>query len=212
GEVPMDLQSKLLRVLQEGEFDQLGATITSKVDVRVIAATNRNLEDMVNEGKFREDLYYRLNVFPIRNIPLRERKEDIPLLAQFFLEKYAAKAGKSFKRLSKKTIDQLMKYSFPGNIRELENLIERAVIVEDGTTLFPGDWMPAMKTSKVTLTAFKSFEDMQRDYIYEVLQSTNGKVSGAGGAAEILEMKDKTLFAKMKKLGIEKKMIVKKEE
>lgn len=212
GEVPMDLQSKLLRVLQEGEFDQLGATTTSKVDVRVIAATNRNLEEMVNEGKFREDLYYRLNVFPIRNIPLRERKEDIPMLAQFFLEKYAAKAGKSFKRLSKKTIDQLMRYPFPGNIRELENLIERAVIIEDGTTLFPGDWMPAAKTPNVIPTAFKSFDEMQRDYIYEVLLSTNGKVSGAGGAAEILKMKDKTLFAKMKKLGIEKKMLIKKDE
>lgn len=211
GEVPLDLQAKLLRVLQEGEFDQLGSTRTSKVDVRVVAATNRNLEDMVSEGKFREDLYYRLNVFPIRNIPLRERKEDISFLAQFFLQKYTVKAGKSFKRLSKKAIEKLMLYDFPGNIRELENLIERAVIVEDGTTLFPGSWMPENKQVKSRTNSFKSFEEMQRDYIYEVLVSTNGKVSGVGGAAEVLNMKDKTLFARMKKLGIEKKLILKKD-
>ena len=207
GEIPIDLQPKLLRVLQEGEFDQLGATKNTKVNVRVIAATNRNLEEMVEEGKFREDLYYRLNVFPIQNIPLRKRKEDIPLLAQFFLEKYTAKAGKSFKRLSKKTIQLLMNYSFPGNIRELENLIERAVIVEEGTTLFPGSWMPANKVSTVMDDSFKSFEDMQKDYIQRVLVSTKGKVSGPGGAAEILKIKDKTLFAKMKKLGIEKRIV-----
>nr|MDJ0646494.1 sigma 54-interacting transcriptional regulator [Flavobacteriaceae bacterium] len=128
GEVPIDLQAKLLRVLQEGEFDQLGNTAITKVDVRIIAATNRDLQEMVKKGTFREDLYYRLNVFPIENIPLRARKEDIPLLAQFFLDKYSTKAGKAFRRLSKKTISRLMDYNFPGNIRELENLIERAVI------------------------------------------------------------------------------------
>ncbi|MEL7001844.1 MAG: sigma 54-interacting transcriptional regulator [Bacteroidota bacterium] len=208
GEVPIEMQAKLLRVLQEGEFDILGGN-TVKVDVRIVAATNRNLDKMVEEGTFREDLYYRLNVFPIHNIPLRERKDDIPFLAQFFLEKYSAKAGKPFKRISKKTIDLFMRYSFPGNIRELENLIERAVIVEEGNTLFPGSWMPASKMAKVVDDSFKSFEDMQKDYIQRVLVSTNGKVSGPGGAAEILDMKDKTLFAKMKKLGIEKKVVVK---
>lgn len=208
GEMPIDLQSKLLRVLQEGEFDELGGTKTKKVDVRVIAATNRHLEDMIKEGTFREDLYYRLNVFPIHNIPLRARKEDIPLLAQFFLEKYSAKAGKAFKRLSKKTIDVLMNYNFPGNIRELENLIERAVIVESGTTLNPGSWMP--KTDLLTATdEFKSFEALQRDYIIEVLNYTDWRVSGKKGAATILNMKDKTLFAKMKRLGIEKQVVLK---
>ena len=208
GEMPIDLQSKLLRVLQEGEFDELGGSKTIKVDVRVMAATNRNLEEMIKEGAFREDLYYRLNVFPIHNIPLRARKEDIPLLAQFFLEKYAAKAGKAFKRLSKKTIDVLMNYNFPGNIRELENLIERAVIVESGTTLNPGSWMP--KTDILTATdEFRSFEALQRDYIIEVLNYTDWRVSGKKGAATILNMKDKTLFAKMKRLGIEKKVILK---
>ncbi|MEH6537736.1 MAG: sigma 54-interacting transcriptional regulator [Psychroserpens sp.] len=205
GEMPIDLQSKLLRVLQEGEFDELGGTKTIKVDVRVIAATNRNLEEMIKEGAFREDLYYRLNVFPIYNIPLRARKEDIPLLAQYFLEKYSAKAGKAFKRLSKKTITALMAYSFPGNIRELENLIERAVIVESGTTLNPGQWIPNTDVL-VSADDFKSFEAMQRDYIIKTLNYTNWRVSGNKGAATILNMKDKTLFAKMKRLGIEKQV------
>jgi transcriptional regulator with GAF, ATPase, and Fis domain len=207
GEVPIDLQSKLLRVLQEGEFDQLGATKTSKVDVRVIAATNRDLEEMVKEGSFREDLFYRLNVFPIHNIPLRARKEDIPLLAQLFLERYSAKAGKSFKRLSKKTIDLLMNYNFPGNIRELENLIERAVIIESGTTLKPGSWLPTTQGT-TSSDEFKSLEDTQRDYIIEVLNYTNWRVSGPQGAARILDMNDKTLFAKMKRLGIKKKIVL----
>ena len=208
GEMPIDLQSKLLRVLQEGEFDELGGTKTIKVDVRVIAATNRHLEEMIKEGAFRADLYYRLNVFPIYNIPLRARKEDISLLAQYFLEKYSAKAGKAFKRLSKKTIAVLMAYSFPGNIRELENLIERAVIVESGTTLNPGQWMPNTDVL-VSTDDFKSFEALQRDYIIEILNFTDWRVSGKRGAATILNMKDKTLFAKMKRLGIEKQVILK---
>jgi PAS domain S-box-containing protein len=207
GEVPLELQAKLLRVLQEGEFDVLGGS-TVKVDVRIIAATNRDLEKMVQEGLFREDLYYRLNVFPIHNIPLRERTEDIPLLAQSFLEEYAAKAGKRFTRISKKTLRVLMQYSFPGNIRELKNLIERAVIVEQGPTLFPGSWFPASKVEKTAKPGFITFEQMQRDYIVQVLKETKGKVSGPGGAAEILDIKDKTLYAKIKKLGIEKKTVI----
>jgi len=208
GEMPIDLQSKLLRVLQEGEYDELGGSRTIKVDVRVIAATNRKLEEMINEGTFREDLYYRLNVFPIFNIPLRDRKEDIPLLAQFFLEKYSAKAGKAFKRLSKKTVDALMAYNYPGNIRELENLIERAVIVESGTTLNIGSWMPTeLKTNKPL--ELLTFEEIQTQHIIEVLKRTKGKVSGVNGAAGILDMNAKTLFAKIKKLGIEKETIFK---
>ena len=205
GEMPLELQSKLLRVLQEGEFDQLGANTTCKVDVRVIAATNRDLGQMVKEGNFRQDLFYRLNVFPIRNIPLRERKSDIPLLAQYFLERYAAKAGKSFNRLSKKTIALLMDYNFPGNIRELKNLIERAVITENGTTLKPGNWIPLVKES-LGDEEFKSLAASQREYIIKVLDHTGWRVSGPKGAARILDMKDKTLFARMKKLGIEKQM------
>ncbi|MEO0903047.1 MAG: sigma 54-interacting transcriptional regulator, partial [Bacteroidota bacterium] len=206
GELPLDLQPKLLRVLQEGEFDRLGGTKTIKVNVRIVAATNRDLEKMVKEGKFREDLFYRLNVFPIHNMPLRERKDDIPLLAQYFLEKYSAKAGKAFKRLSKKTIASLMNYNFPGNIRELENLIERAVIIEKGTTLNPGKWIPSTNGVSELKEDFKPFEAMQREYIVKVLDKTNWRVSGPKGAAAILDMKDKTLFAKMKRLGIEKQV------
>ncbi len=209
GEMPLELQSKLLRVLQEGEFDPLGSSKTKKVDVRVIAATNRNLDKMVEKGQFREDLYYRLNVFPIYNIPLRERKEDIPLLAQFFLEKYSAKAGKAFRKISKKTIDKFMEYPFPGNIRELENLIERAVILEEGTTLFPGSWLPTNNGNSNADTKLKTFEQVQKDHIVRVLKHTNGRVSGPNGAANILGMKDKTLFAKMKRLGIEKSTVFK---
>jgi len=209
GELPLKLQPKLLRVIQEGEFDELGGTVTKKVNVRIVAATNRNLGFMVKEGKFREDLFYRLNVFPIHNIPLRERKDDIPLLAQYFLEKYSAKAGKSFKRLGKKTSALLMRYGFPGNIRELENLIERAVIIENGTTLQPGTWLYNLGVAEVK-SDFKSFEAMQRDYIIKVLEKTNWRVSGPRGAATILQMKDKTLFAKMKRLGIEKEVRLRK--
>lgn len=208
GEVPVEMQAKLLRVLQEGEFDMIGGRQTTQVDVRIITATNRDLQSMVQEGTFREDLFYRLNVFPIHNIPLRDRKEDIPLLGNHFLRKFSTKAGKSFLRLSKKTIDALMKYDFPGNIRELENLIERAVITEQGTTLFPGDWIPQKQGNSPSKPGdWKSFEAMQRDYIIQVLEQTNGRVSGKHGAAAILKMNDKTLFAKMKKLGIEKKVV-----
>ncbi|MBC73562.1 MAG: hypothetical protein CMH47_15140 [Muricauda sp.] len=205
GELPLELQPKLLRVLQEGEYDELGGTKTIKVDVRIIAATNRDLKEMIREGKFREDLYYRLNVFPIHNIPLRARKEDIPILAQYFLEKLAAKAGKNFKRLSNDSIDALMNYNFPGNIRELENMIERAVIVETGPTLKPGGWIPENDMLAAS-SEFRSFEAIQREYIIDVLDHTNWRVSGPNGAAKILRLKDKTLFAKMKRLGIEKKV------
>jgi len=203
GELPLELQPKLLRVIQEGEFDELGGTKTIKVDVRIIAATNRDLKEMVREGSFREDLYYRLNVFPIHNIPLRARKQDIPILAQYFLEKYSAKAGKGFRHLAPQTVEKLMAYNFPGNIRELENLIERAVIIENGTTLHPGNWLPEQENIPLS-NAFKSFEANQRDYIIEVLEHTQWRVGGPDGAAKILHMNDKTLFAKMKRLGIEK--------
>jgi transcriptional regulator with GAF, ATPase, and Fis domain len=203
GELPLELQPKLLRVIQEGEYDELGGTKTIKVDVRIIAATNRDLKEMIREGTFREDLYYRLNVFPIHNIPLRARKPDIPILAQYFLEKYAPKAGKGFKRLAPQTVERLMAYNFRGNIRELENLIERAVIIENGTTLNPGNWVPEQENLPLS-NEFKSFEANQRDYIIEVLEHTQWRVGGSSGAANILNMNDKTLFAKMKRLGIKK--------
>ncbi|MEL7123769.1 MAG: sigma 54-interacting transcriptional regulator, partial [Bacteroidota bacterium] len=204
GELPIELQPKLLRVLQEGEFDRLGDHKTTTVDIRVIAATNRDLEQMVQEGNFREDLYYRLNVFPVYNIPLRERKSDIPMLAHFFLQKYSKKSGKAFKRLSKATIEKLVQYDFPGNIRELENIIERAVILESGATLFPGSWLPEAKSGNIAVHNFSTLEEMQKKHIVEVLFHTQWRVSGELGAARILGMKDKTLFAKMKKLNIRK--------
>ncbi|MEM9823107.1 MAG: sigma 54-interacting transcriptional regulator [Bacteroidota bacterium] len=210
GELPIELQPKLLRVLQEGELDRLGDTETTKVNIRVIAATNRDLEKMVEAKEFREDLFYRLNVFPIYNIPLRQRKEDIPMLAQFFLGKYNVKSGKSFKRVSKKVIEGFKKYDFPGNIRELENIIERGVIIESGTTLFPGDWMPNNKSIKKTKEQFMTFEALQKAHILEVLFHTKWRVSGEKGAAKILGLKDKTLFAKMNKLGIKKEDYLKK--
>src|SRR5690606_36829719 len=148
---------------------------------------NRDLKEMIRDGRFREDLYYRLNVFPIHNIPLRARKDDIPLLTQFFLEKYAAKAGKVFNRVSKDAMDTLLNYSFPGNIRELENMIERAVIVENGPTLKPGKWIP-LKDIPTASVGFKSFEAILKDYIIEVLDHTQWRVSGPSGAAKILKM------------------------
>lgn len=208
GELPLELQPKLLRVIQEGELDELGGTKTIKVDVRIIAATNRDLKEMIREGTFREDLYYRLNVFPIHNIPLRARKPDIPVLAQYFLEKYSVKAGKGFKRLAPQTVESLMAYNFPGNIRELENLIERAVIIENGATLNPGNWLPEQENITPS-NEFKTLEANQRDHIIEVLEHTQWRVGGPSGAAKILNVNDKTLFAKMKRLGIEKQISAK---
>ncbi len=205
GELPLALQPKLLRVLQDGEFDRIGDTATTQVDVRIISATNRDLQQMVREGKFREDLYYRLHVFPIHNLPLRERTEDIPLLAQHFLEKFAARTGKPFRRISGRALKALQDYPFPGNIRELENLIERAVILESGPTLKPGSWLP--KTDFVNEPGQKewvSLEETMRRYIIRALRQTEGRVSGPRGAAQLLGINPKTLFARMKKLDIQK--------
>ncbi len=203
GELPLALQSKLLRVLQEGEFERVGGNKTINVDARVIAATNRNLEQMVDEGEFREDLFYRLNVFPIRNIPLRERREDIPLLVQHFVKKYSEKAGKTIRKISKSSIDKLLKYEFPGNIRELENIVERAIILNNGNTLNLADSLPQARREKNKDDGFfKSFEEMQRDYIITALKRTNWRVTGPKGAARLLKMNGRTLASKMRRLGI----------
>lgn len=213
GELHLDLQVKLLRVLQEGEFDRIGGTKPIKVDVRVIAATNRHLEQLVQEGKFRQDLYYRLNVFPIYNIPLRERRDDIPLLVQHFVQKFSQKMGRPITNIPQKAVDKLMHYSFPGNVRELENIIERAVILSTNQTLnieAAFDFSAAPTTAKVgevsimTPGTFKSLEDLQRDYIIEALRYSGGQVSGENGAAMLLQMNDKTLYSKIKKLNIQK--------
>ncbi len=200
GELPLNLQVKLLRVLQEGEFDRLGGTKTIKTNVRVIAATNRNLEKAVEKGDFREDLFYRLNVFPVFVPPLRERKEDIPLLVHYFVKKYASKTGRQIKETSEKVIKSLMEYNWPGNVRELENIIERAVVLCTGNRLISGDWIPE---NKVGLgTKIPTLEENERNHILKALESTNWRISGEKGAAKLLGMKRTTLESRMKKLGI----------
>ena len=210
GEMPIDLQSKLLRVLQEGEFERLGNSKTMKVDVRVIAATNRELETSVNNKEFRADLYYRLNVFPIYSPPLRERKEDIPVLVTHFLKKYGIKMGKKINSISKPALDQLMAYDWPGNVRELENVIERGMIISKSSVLELGDWLPkapiiqSSGASAKTNNISSSLEDIERQHIIETLNKTGWKIRGEDGAAKILDLNPTTLEARMKKMGISK--------
>lgn len=201
GELPLDLQAKLLRVLQDGEFERLGGNITIRADIRVIAATNRNLDESIRNGTFREDLFYRLNVFPIYSIPLRERKEDIPPLIEHFVKKYAAELQKDIEKIPQKVMQALQTYNWPGNIRELSNIIERAIIVSSGNSLEFGEWVPhntaqAVSRSKLTL------QQLEKNYIIEVLEITNWRVSGDRGAAKILGLNSKTLDSKMRKLKI----------
>jgi PAS domain S-box-containing protein len=200
GEIPLNLQVKLLRVLQDGEFDRLGGTKTVKSDVRVIAATNRNLEKAVEKGDFRQDLFYRLNVFPVYIPPLRDRKEDIPLLIKFFVKKYASKTGRKINKTSEKVIKSLMDYNWPGNVRELENIIERAVVLCTGRRLVYGDWIPENKMGSGS--KISTLEENERIHILKALDATNWRVSGEKGAAKLLGMKRTTLESRMKKLGI----------
>jgi len=206
GEMPLEAQAKLLRVLQERELERIGGRQTIKVDVRIVAATNRNLEDAVKAGKFREDLYYRLNVFPIQLPPLRERPEDIEPLADFFVAKYSRNAGKKIKKIAPKALQQLRSYTWPGNVREMEHLIERSVLLTAGDTL-QDVYIPkgaSTETHGPAQLANRSLETVERSYIIEVLQRCAGKISGAGGAADILQVPGNTLHSKMKKLGISK--------
>ncbi|MDO1449694.1 sigma-54 dependent transcriptional regulator [Rhodocytophaga aerolata] len=210
GEMPLDLQVKLLRVLQEKEIERIGGRTALKVDVRIIAATNRNLEKEVAEGRFRMDLYYRLNVFPLIVPPLRERKEDIPLLAQHFVEIYARKTGKQISGLSDKVLETFKQYNWPGNIRELEHLIERSVLLTS-TNMIQHVTMPTDTPKEEVLIknqqAIKSMEEIEREHILLVLEKCKGKVFGPGGAAELLKVPVSTLNSRMKKLGIEKEHI-----
>ncbi len=202
GELPMNLQVKLLRVLQEQEFERVGGTKTIRTDVRILAATHRDLEKMVREGRFREDLYYRLNVFPINNLPLRDRKKDIPLLFRFFLDKYARKSGKTITEIPTYVIEDLSNYSFPGNVRELENLVERATIITVGTVLQMDTSGLKQGTRKTDANVFLSMDEMQREHILMALKKAKGKVSGEKGAAAMLRMNPKTLHSRMRKLGL----------
>lgn len=205
GELPLDSQVKLLRVLQEKEIERLGGNKTIKVNVRIVAATNRSLEKEVAEGRFRLDLYYRLNVFPIELPSLRERKEDIGLLANFFLNKYATVSRRNISSISKNALEQLLNYNWPGNIRELEHLIERSVLLAKTNEIESFELPKSIdKPSEQSQGQLKSMEEMERDHIMTALESCGGKVSGIGGAAELLKIQPQTLYSKMKKLGIDK--------
>ena len=207
GELPIDLQPKLLRALQEGTIDRVGGTQTINVNVRIIAATNRNLEEEITNGNFREDLFYRLNVFPIYCPPLRERKEDIELLVNHFLKKHEAKTGRKITSICPNTLARLYKYNFPGNIRELENLIERFMIISNGDCLELSGWLPVQKDLPSSDDHFLTMEEMERHHIKNALRLSKGKVFGVDGAAERLGMNGKTLDSRLRKLGINKENI-----
>jgi transcriptional regulator with GAF, ATPase, and Fis domain len=202
GELPLELRVKLLQVLQDGEFERLGSSRTIKVNVRVIAATNRDLVAQVRGGEFREDLFFRLNVFPITVPPLRERIEDIPLLAEFVMEKVSKRLGKSVKVVPTSVMNTLKNHSWPGNVRELENVIERAVISSSGPKLRLAEELKPPRQDFPS--PLKTMEAVEFDHIVRVLELTNWKVSGENGAAEILGLKRGTLRARMQKLGIRK--------
>ena len=201
GELPIELQSKLLRVIQEGEFERLGSSKTIKVNIRIIAATNQNLEEQISKNLFRKDLYYRLNVYPISISPLRDRIADIPLLAQHFVEIFNRTMGKGIKRISKKTVQQLQKYSWPGNIRELENIIERAVIISNGSSL---SVEPILKPGFEDDEKLLPLAEYERKYIIKILEKTYWRVDGPEGAARILDMHPETLRSRMRKLEIKR--------
>ena len=219
GEMPLELQAKLLRVLQEKEIERLGGKGTIKTDVRIVAATNRDLEKEVAEGRFRLDLYYRLSVFPIALPALRERPEDIPLLAHFFGQKFSRKMGKPYHGIHENAVQELLHYDWPGNIRELENVIEQAVIINDGQS--PLEWgrplvnkfvrtppaarEPVHPSLSQTLTEIKQLQqETEREYLLTILQKARWRIRGKGGAAELLNMKPTTLESRMQKLGISK--------
>jgi transcriptional regulator with GAF, ATPase, and Fis domain len=200
GEIPLELQGKLLRVLEEGRFERLGSTKTLHVNVRIIAATNRDLGEEVKAGRFRKDLYYRLNVFPIAIPPLRERPEDTPLLVWAFVRMFQERLGKEIETISKKTMEALQSYSWPGNVRELKNIIEHAMILSNDKKLrvhLPRPWA-------LERDAAQTLQDMERRHILAVLEKTGWRLSGDGGAAEVLGLKRTTLRAKMKRLGIKR--------
>jgi transcriptional regulator with GAF, ATPase, and Fis domain len=214
GELPLDVQAKLLRVLQEGEFERVGGTETKQVNVRVIAATNRRLDEAVAEGAFRSDLYYRLNVVPIELPPLRERAGDIPLLARFFAARAAKQLGKAVHGVPEAVLDAMERYDWPGNVRELANLVERAVILARGAELRVEDILPPssqIRSSPGSPRAVaaptssgrpKTLGEMEREHIAAAVEAAGGKIDGPGGAAEILGLHANTLRSRMEKLGI----------
>jgi len=209
GDLPTDLQAKLLRVLQDQEFERIGSSTTIKVDVRVIAATNRDLDQLMKQGEFRSDLYYRLGVFPIRLPPLREHRDDIPLLVWFFISELQHRLGKIFDEVSANAMETLTSYDWPGNVRELRNIIERAMILSPTSVLQLDDWFPGHRDStgmalRPHAQQGETLEEVERAHMEKVLASCDWKIRGEGGAAERLGLKRTTLQSKMKKLGIER--------
>ena len=203
GEIPLELQTKLLRVLQEREFERLGSSRTIKTDARLVAATNRDLAALVEERQFRADLYYRLNVFPITVPPLRDRRDDIPLLVRYFVQQYARRMNRRITNIPADAMQALTRYQWPGNIRELQNFIERAVIVSPGPTLQAP--VRELKGPKAAVSSAVTLADAESDAIERALREAGGRVGGPQGAAAKLGMKRTTLQAKMRKLGIEAK-------
>jgi formate hydrogenlyase transcriptional activator len=200
GDLPLELQAKLLHVLERGEFERLGSSKTIRVDVRVIAATNRDLARMVRDGKFREDLYYRLNVFPITVPPLRARADDVPLLVWAFVREFAQKQGKAFEQIPKRAMEVLRCYSWPGNVRELRNVIERAVILSPGPILH----VEPPTSSTIEAQAAGTLEAVERQHIARVLEEVHGRIRGEGGAAQRLGLKPSTLESRLVKLGFKR--------
>jgi chemotaxis protein methyltransferase CheR len=207
GELPLELQGKLLRVLQEGDFERVGSSTMVHVDVRVLAATNRNLKKEVEAGRFREDLYFRINVFPITVPPLRDRKSDIPLLVDHFVRTISQRMGRNITEVPASILRKLREYDWPGNVRELENVLERAVITSPGPKLslpeplanVPSD---AHKESGSGDDVLRPLREIEKQHIQRVLAKSNGRVAGPGGAAEILGLHPNTLRSRMQKLGV----------
>jgi formate hydrogenlyase transcriptional activator len=213
GEIPLETQVKLLRVLQEQEFEPVGSSRTLRIDVRVIAATNRDLDEAVRAGKFRSDLYYRLNVLPVTVPSLRDRRADIPQLVAFFLQRFSRRFSKPVVGVAKETMELLLSYPWPGNIRELQNIIERAVVLSTGPTLtLDRDLRPAVARGRgervdaapAPPASGATLEEVERRHILEVLARTHGVIEGPAGAARILQMHPNTLRSRMKKLGIQR--------
>ncbi len=201
GDIPLELQAKLLRVLQEGEFERLGSTQTQRVDVRLVAATNRDLADMVSKKQFRSDLYYRLNVFPIAVPPLRDRLQDIPLLVEHFVKTFSEQMGKQIREVPAEVMEALVSHSWPGNIRELQNFVERSVILSPGNVLRP----PLVNLKKAAETGSPeaiTLEEAERNHIRKILEHTRWVVAGPSGAAARLGIKRSKLYFRMQKLGI----------
>ena len=207
-ELPLELQSKLLRVVEDGEFERLGGSRTRKVNVRILAATNRNLEQEVEEGRFRQDLWYRLNVYPISVPTLRERTEDIPLLVDFFMKRFAKELGKSIEKVSRKTMRVLQAYRWPGNVRELKNVIERSAISSQGPELCLADRLETPQETELRKTPNRTLQEIEHDYITQVLEETNWRIEGKKGAAVILDLNPSTLRARLRKLGIKRPISV----